>query len=201
MKHFVHLKESYRRCYCSVVFNHFSPYQEPGFGAWKQALDVLPASEVQVREAESTLEDARWMRWMQADCESTFIHSVEHNLLEIEQQLVLLAEIAGHPVGFSRALVGRTELDPIFIQLVAVVPPARRRGVGLELLSAAAGREPQRDIAMATLDDNVAARRLNERLADSISGEIQRVPIRRYRRSDLGFAEGEHHRAWVINRP
>jgi len=182
------------------VFNLHSPYEEPGFGVWKQELDALTGSEVLVREAAPSERDGRWMRWMQADCESVFIQSVEHNVSKITKQLVLVAEIEAHPVGFCRALVGRAESDPLFIQLVAVVPGARRRGVGLALLEAAASREPQRSIAMATLDDNVAARRLNERFAKSIGCEIQRVPLRRYRRTDLGFDGGEHHHPWVINR-
>ena len=182
------------------MFNPYSPYHEPGFGAWKQGLGALPSSEVVIREAEQTAQDGRWMRWMQADCESTNIQSVEYNVSKIERQLVLLAEIADYPVGFCCVLAGRTNSDPLFIQLVAVVPAARQRGVGLALLSAAAVRQPQRNIAMATLDDNVAARRLNERFAQSIRGNIQRVPVRRFRPSDLGFAQGEHHRPWMIDR-
>lgn len=180
------------------MFNPFSPYHEPGFGTWKQGIAALPSSEVWIREAEQTAQDGRWMRWVQADCESTYIQSVEYNVSKIQQQLVLLAEIADYPVGFCCALEGRTNSDPLFIQLVAVVPFARQRGVGLALLSAAAGRQPQRNIAMATLDDNVAARRLNERFAQSIGGNIQRVPVSRFRPSDLGFAPGEHHRPWMI---
>lgn len=182
------------------MFNLYSPYSEPGFGAWKQGLEALRPSEISIRKAKQTAQDGRWMRWMQADCESTNIHSVEDNLSKIGQQLVLLAEIADCPVGFCCVLAGRTDSDPLFIQLVAVVPSARRRGVGLALLSAAAERQPQRNIAMATLDDNIDAQRLNERFAQSIGGNIQRVPVSRFRPSDLGFARGERHRPWIINR-
>lgn len=182
------------------MFNPSSPYREPGFGAWKQGLEALPPSEVLIREAEQTAQDGRWMRWMQADCESTYIQSVEYNVSKIGQQLVLLAEIADYPVGFCCVLAGRTNSDPPFIQLVAVVPFVRRRGVGLALLRAAAGWQPQRNIAMATLDDNVAVRRLNERFAQSIGGNIQRVPVSRFRPSDLGFAPGERLRPWMIDR-
>jgi GNAT superfamily N-acetyltransferase len=182
------------------MFNPSSPYHEAGFGAWKQGLEALPPSEVLIREADQTAQDGRWMQWMQADCESTNIQSVEDNVSKIGQQLVLLAEIADHPVGFCCVLAGRTDSNPLFIQLVAVVPFARRRGVGLALLGAAAGWQPQRKLAMATLDDNVAARRLNERFAQSIGGSSQRVPVRRFRPSDLGFAPGEHHRPWMIDR-
>ncbi|WP_432245732.1 GNAT family N-acetyltransferase [Arthrobacter sp. G.S.26] len=182
------------------MFNPDSPYSEPGFGAWKQVLEALPLSEVLIREAEPTAQDGRWMRWMQADCESTNIHSVEDNVSKIGQQLVLLAEIVDYPVGFCCVLAGRTDSDPLFIQLVAVVPSARRRGVGLALLSSAADWQPERNIAMATLDDNVDARRLNERFAQSIGKNIRRVPVRRFRPSDLGLARGERHHPWLIDR-
>jgi GNAT superfamily N-acetyltransferase len=137
---------------------------------------------------------------MQADCGSTNIHSAEDNESKIGQQPVLLAEIADYPVGFCCVLADRPNSEPLFIQLVAVVPPARRRGVGLALLNAAARLQPQCNIAMATLGDNVAARRLNDRFAQSIGGNIQRVPASRFRPSDLGFARGERHRPWIIYR-
>ncbi|MDE8670783.1 GNAT family N-acetyltransferase [Pseudarthrobacter sp. H3Y2-7] len=182
------------------MFNPYSPYYEPGFGAWKQGLEALPPSEVLIRRAEQTAEDGRRMRWMQADCESTNIHSVEDNVSRIGQQLVLLAEIADYPVGFCCVFAGQADSDPLFIQLVAVVPSARRRGVGLGLLKAAVRWQPQRGIAMATLEDNAAARSLNERFAQAIGGRIQRVPVSRFRPSDLGFARGERHRVWMIER-
>jgi GNAT superfamily N-acetyltransferase len=183
------------------VFDFTLPCQEPGFGAWKEQLGALPLSHVTIRAAEPTVQDGRWIRWVQADCESTNIQTVEYNMSKIEQRVVLLAEIAEHPVGFCCALVGRTDSDPLFIQLVAVVPLARRRGAGLALLSAASEREPQRSIAMATLDDNNAARRLNEHFAKSMGANIRRVPVRQYRRTDLGFAQGERHRPWIIECP
>lgn len=141
------------------------------------------------------------MRWMKASCQSTNIRSVEENVSRIGQQFVLPAEIADHPVGFCCVLAARTNSDPLFIQLVTVVPFVRRRGLGTALLSAAAEWQPQRNIAMPTLDENVAARRLNERLAQSIAGNIQRIPTGRFRPSDLGYSPGERHRRWMINRP
>ncbi|WP_457967592.1 GNAT family N-acetyltransferase [Arthrobacter sp. D1-29] len=42
------------------------------------------------------------------------------------------------------------EPSPLLVQVVAVVPEAQRRGIGQQLLSAAAAVEPQRNIAMAT---------------------------------------------------
>jgi GNAT superfamily N-acetyltransferase len=183
------------------MYSPISPYREPGFDEWKEQLEALPHSEPMVRDAEPTVQDGRWMRWVQEDCESTNIQDVEYNTSKIEQQLVLVAEIAGHPVGYCIALVGATDTDPLFIQLVAVVPLARRRGTGIALLSAAAQREPRRSIAMATLSDNVAARGLNERFAKLIGASIRRVPTRRYRRADLGFAAGELHQPWMVERP
>lgn len=181
------------------MFNPLSsPYQEPGFDQWKQELEVLPPAEISVREAESTMQDGRWMRWIQAVCESTVIRSVEDNASKIGPYYVLLAEIADQPVGFCCVFAGRTDFDPLFIQLVAVVPEARKQGVGLALLLAAARLQPYRNIAMATLDENIAAQRLNQRLAQSIGGTIRRVPVKRFRRSDLGFAQGERHRPWLI---
>ncbi len=70
------------------MFNLDSPYAEPGFDAWKQGLEALPPSEVLFRNAEQTAQDGRWMRWMQADCESTNIHSAEDNASKIGQQHV-----------------------------------------------------------------------------------------------------------------
>ncbi|NHW49258.1 MULTISPECIES: GNAT family N-acetyltransferase [unclassified Paenarthrobacter] len=177
-----------------------SPYLEPGFVAWKQRLEASHTADFLIREAEQTEDDGRNMRWVQADCESTNIHSVESNIAKIGQQLVLLAEIADYPVGFCCVLAGRTSSDPLFIQQVTVVPLAQKRGIGLALLNAAAEWQPERNIAMATLDDNGAARRLNASFARSIGGRLQRVPLRRFRRSDLGFASGERHRPWMIDR-
>jgi len=141
------------------------------------------------------------MRWIQAECESTYIQSVEYNVSNIEQKLVLLARIGEQPVGFCLVFIGPKDSDPLFIQLVAVVPRARRRGVALALLNAAAAREPERNIALATLDDNVAALGLNAHFAESIGSNIRRVPVRMFRRSYLGFAKGESHRPWIIERP
>lgn len=183
------------------MLNFYSPYRETGFDAWKQKLELLQSSEVFIRQAEPKREDGQWIRWIQADCESTTIRSLEDNISTIRQQLVLLAEIDGCPVGFCRALVGRNDADPLFVQLIAVVPSARRQGAGIALLREASKRQPKRNIAMAVLDDNVNAQRLNECFAHSIGGELQRVNVRRYRRSDLGIAQGERHRPWLIERP
>lgn len=182
------------------LLDEYSPYKDPGFDEWKKRLDHLSDSGVQVRPAEPTAEDGRRMRWVQAACESLFIHDVGYNVSRIEKQTVLIAEVSGDPVGFCIALAGRAEDAPVFVQLVAVVPEARRRGAGVALLHAVASAEPQRDIVMATLDSNTAARALNEHFAASIGATIRRVPIRSFRRSEMGFAEGEKHRPWIITR-
>jgi GNAT superfamily N-acetyltransferase len=182
------------------VLGFTTPWEEPGFVAWKGRLRSLPRSGLSVRTAVPTPEDGRWLRWMQADCESLFIHSIDDNVSRIDRELVSIAEIDADPVGFCIALVGPTESDPLFLQQVAVVPLARRRGAGLALLKAVGERAPRRDIAMATLDENEAAHALNEKLAKSIGASIRRVPLRQYRRSQLGFAQGERHRPWLIER-
>lgn len=183
-----------------MVLSDFLPHTDSRFRAWAQRLGDLPSSGVQCREAEPSTSDGRWLRWIQADCESMYIHSIEDNVSKIEQQSVWLAEIADIPVGFCLALAGRSELDPVFVQLVAVVPLARRRGAGLALLRAVSEQYPQRNVVMATLDDNVAAHQLNRRFASSIGGALRRVPVRRYQRTDLGLAQGERHRPWIIDR-
>lgn len=184
-----------------MTFLHdHSPYAEPGFDEWRERLDSLPPSDVRIRPAEPVVEDGRWMRWVQAECESTTIQGVAFNVSAIEKKIVFLAEISDCTVGFCIALAGRTDRAPVFVQLVAIVPQARRRGAGFALLNAVASTEPQRDIVAATLDGNTAARALNERFAASLGASIRRVPIRSFRPSEMGFAPGENHRPWLIER-
>ena len=140
------------------------------------------------------------MRWVQAECESTTIQGVAFNVSTIEKKIVFLAEISDCTVGFCIALAGRTDSAPMFVQLVAIVPQARRRGAGFALLHAVASTEPHHDIVAATLDGNTAARALNERFAASLGASIRRVPIRSFRPSEMGFAPGENHRPWLIER-
>ncbi|MFS0712361.1 GNAT family N-acetyltransferase [Microbacterium sp. 2P01SA-2] len=182
------------------MWNECSPYQAPGYEDWQRRLASLPPTDVHTRVAEATAEDARWMWWIQADSESANIHDVASNTERIKQKVVVLAEIDGCPVGFCEAFRGSSPADPLFIQMVAVVPRARRRGAALALLHAAATAEPQRDIVGATLDENIAARSLNERFAESLDASIQRVPVRSFCRSDMGFGPGEEHRPWLIRR-
>ena len=119
----------------------------------------------------------------------------------IAEQVVLLAEIDGIHIGFCVSLRSSKDSDPLFIQVIGVAPEAQRRGVGLALLTAAAEREPQRDIALATQDSNTAARALNERFASSIDSSIRRVSLGTYRDRDLGILRGLGYRAWGIRRP
>lgn len=118
----------------------------------------------------------------------------------IAQQRVLTAEIDDVHVGFCVSRPGATVSDPLFVQIVAVVPQERRRGVGQALLAASAEREPSRDIALATQDSNVAARALNERFARSIGADLGRVRLGTYLDRDLGIRRGMGHRAWVVRR-
>lgn len=182
------------------MFNLYSPYSESGFVEWKQKLSILQESTISIRQAVPNEDDGRCMRWIQADCESTTIRSVEDNISRIRKQHVILAEFDGVPGGFCCMLPSRLDSDVLFIQLIAVVPSVRRQGAGMALLSAAADCHPERNLAMAVLDDNGGAQRLNERFAQLVSGNLKRVPLRRFRRSDLGFAEDERHRPWIIER-
>lgn len=174
--------------------------REPVFQDWKKRLASLPDSRVEVRAALPNVEDGKRMCWIQATCESLFIHNVGFNVSKVEKQIVLMADISGDPIGFCVALAGRTEIAPVFVQLVAVVPQARQRGAGLALVRAVARAEPHRDIVLAIQDENTASRALSQRVAVSLNSKIRRVPIRSYRRSELGIAEGEVHRAWLITR-
>lgn len=180
--------------------NPFSPYNDPAFVAWKAEVEALQVSEISVRRARQTEADGLSMRWLQMTCESSSIRSVEYDLARIREQFVLLAEIDGHTVGFCCALTGQTTTDPVFIQLVTVTPSLHGRGVGSALVGKVAQWQPQRDIAMAVLDTNIAAQRLNERLARSMNGKLQRVPRIRFRPKDLGIHSDEKHRYWLISR-
>ncbi|MDQ1175003.1 GNAT superfamily N-acetyltransferase [Microbacterium testaceum] len=183
-----------------MIPGFISPWEEPGFDEWQRKLEVLPPGEARVRDAHPTVQDAKWMRWMQADSESANIQDISSNIVSIQEKTVLIAEVRDCAVGFCQAVTGRSLHDPLFVQMVAVIPTAQRRGVGLALLKAAAASESSRDIVVATLDGNTAARAMNERLALSIGLPIGRVPIKSYRRSDMGIGPGEKHRPWRIQR-
>ena len=170
------------------------------FLAWKERLASLPLSGPVVRETMRTVGDGQSMQWIQAVDESAYINDVDGNISTMSEKTVMLAEVDGIPVGFSVSLLGRWDPQTLFVQRVLVAPLARRRGIGLALLTAAAEQHPGRDIAVAALDENDAVHKLNHRFAESIGASIRRVPVRTYARTDLGFAQQESHRPWVIER-
>jgi GNAT superfamily N-acetyltransferase len=179
----------------------FPPSRDPELVGWKKRLKTLSSSAFSIREATAVAQDGRRMQDLQGECSPISIQSVRENTATISEQLVLLAEIDRVHVGFCVSSPGFRDPDPMFIQIVAVAPDAQRRGVGLALLSAAAEREPRRDIVLATQDDNFAARSLNDQFAKSIGADIRRVNLKTYRKIDLGIPRGLGYRAWVIQRP
>ncbi|WP_419775730.1 GNAT family N-acetyltransferase [Microbacterium oxydans] len=141
------------------------------------------------------------MKNLQLVCPPITVRPVRDNLATIHRGDVLVAEIDHVYVGYCLSHLGRDASDPLFIQVVAVAPEARGRGVGQALLGSAAERAPLRDIALATRDDNVAARAMNERFAESLDASIRRVPLTTFRLRDLGISRGLGYRAWEIRRP
>lgn len=172
--------------------------RDAAFTAWEIQLAALAPVPAVIREATSTGQDGRRVRDLQVACEPISVKSVGENVTAIEERLILLAEIDAVHVGFCVAAAGPRPTDPLFVQVVGVAPPAQRRGIGLALLSAAAEREPRRDLALATQDDNVAARAMNDRFARSTGSIIERVSITTYRERDLGIQRGHGYRAWRI---
>lgn len=68
------------------------------------------------------------------------------------------------------------------------------------LLRAAVEREPRRNIALATEDDNEGAQALNKKFATSIGATMRKVKLGTYDDSDLGIRRGIGYRSWVIER-
>jgi ribosomal protein S18 acetylase RimI-like enzyme len=178
----------------------FNLGKDANFVRWANRLVTLSSSAVSIREATASAHDGRRMKDLQTLCSPISVRSVRGNASTIMERLVLLAEIDDVHVGFCISSPGLRDSDPMFIQVVAVAPDAQRRGAGLALLTAAAEREPRRDIALATQDDNVAARSLNEKFAKSIGASIRRVNLSNYRDFDLGIQRGLGYRAWAIRR-
>jgi GNAT superfamily N-acetyltransferase len=175
--------------------------RDPEFLSWVTRVQAMSSSAVSIREATAVPLDGRRMKDLQFVCSPISVQSVRENVSTIGERRVLIAEIGDVHVGFCVSSPGVEESDPLFLQVVAVAPPAQGRGVGLALLTAAAQREPRRDIALATQYDNVAARSLNEKLAKSIGARIRKVSLSNYRDSDFGIQRGLGYRAWVIQRP
>lgn len=174
---------------------------DPEFRRWATRVPAISSSAVLIREASAVPLNGRRMKDLQFVCSPISVRSVRENVSTIVERLVLMAEIDDIHVGFCVASPGVEDSDPLFLQVVAVAPDVQGRGVGLALLTAAAQREPRRDIVLATQDDNVAARSLNEKLAKSIGARIRKVSLRNYRDSDLGIQRGLGYRAWIIQRP
>jgi GNAT superfamily N-acetyltransferase len=173
---------------------------DPNFVKWTSQLTALSSSGVSIREATADAYDGRRMRDLQVVCSPISVQSVRNNASTIAECRVLLAEVDDVHIGFCVSALGLRNSDPLYIKVVAVAPDAQRRGAGMALLSAAAEQWPLRDIALATQNENAAARALIERFATSIGASIQRTRLDRYRDSDLGIQRGWGYRAWAIER-
>ena len=173
---------------------------DPELVSWRRRLTELESSVVAVRQALPDPRDARRVWDLQLDCPPISVSSLRHNASIAASSLVQIAEIDGIHVGFCVSLPGPKQSDPLFIQVIGVAPAAQRRGVAMELLAAAAGVEPHRDIALATQDGNVAARALIARFAQSTNSALDRVNLGTFRDRDLGIRRGMGYRVWRIRR-
>ncbi|MGF3054021.1 GNAT family N-acetyltransferase [Microbacterium sp. YY-03] len=171
------------------------------FLRWQDELSSLITPRVSIRTAVPTPEDARRMRDMQIVCEPITVLSLETNAHTINDRLALFAEIENVHVGFCVAFPGVKTSDPMFVQVVAVVPAAQRRGIGRELLAAAATTEPERDIVFATQESNLAAHAMSARFAGELGATLQRVNLGVYPDRYLGIQRGQGYRAWRVKRP
>lgn len=171
------------------------------FLRWQDEVSSLISTQVLIRSAVPTPEDATRMRDMQTVCEPITVLSLSTNAQTINDRLVLFAEIESVHVGFCVASPGTKTSDPMFVQVVAVVPAAQRRGIGRELLAAAAATEPERDIVFATQEGNLAAHAMNARFAIELGATLERVNLGVYPDRYLGIRRGQGYRAWRVKRP
>lgn len=162
---------------------------------------ALISSQVSIRSATPTPEDARRMWDMQLACEPITVLSLHTNAQTIRDRLVFFAEIEGVHVGFCVATPGAKASDPLFVQVVAVVPAVRRRGIGRKLLAAVASEEAERDIVFATQESNDAAQAMNARFANDFGATLERVNLGLYPDRYLGIRRGQGYRAWKVRRP
>ena len=176
------------------------PAFDSDLAAWLTSLEELSSSEFTIRQATADSEDARWMRYLQIACEPITVQSEPNNDETIAEQRVLFAMSRETPIGFCVSMTGTTELDPVFIQIVGVVGAARGRGIGTALMHAVADQTRRRTIAFATQDENLAARRMNERFAASIDAELRRVNLGTHKDEDLGIRRGLGYRSWTAER-
>lgn len=178
----------------------FSFARDPKFDAWQKKLKSLPLSEAFIREAKSDPKDGLRMSDLQNVCDRMPIFDAEKNASIIAERTVLLAEIDSVHVGYCISSPGPKDSDPLYIREVAVVLQARKRGIALDLLTKAAKKEPERNIVLATQDDNTEAQALNAKFAKLLGASIGRVKLGTYRDSDLGIKRGDGYRSWVIQR-
>lgn len=174
---------------------------DPAIQAWRDRLNVVSSMAPSIREAIPHGEDARRVWGLQLACEPIRPKPIDENVSMIETHTVLLAEAGGVHVGYCVAVADASRRDLLFLKVVAVVPELQHRGVGLALLAAAAEREPQRDIALATHQDNLGVLAMGSRFAESVGGVFRRVKLGTFRDRDLGFSRGEGYRVWLIERP
>lgn len=167
--------------------------------SWTGALSTLSDAPATVREAVPMPADARRMRDIQLACVPITPLALRDNAATISEHRVLISEIERVPVGFVLASIAE-EHSPLFVRVVAVVPEAQRRGIGLQLLSAAAALEPHRNIAVATQETNFAAHAMKNRFAASIGSSAHRVRLGVYPDKLLGIPRGEGYRAWELKR-
>lgn len=167
---------------------------------WHEAVRSLTSQQVSIRPAIPTPADARRMWDMQLDSEPITVLSVETNAQSIRDRSVLFAEIEGVHVGFCVATPGANTSDPLFVQVVAVVPAVQRRGIGRKLLAAAASKEGERDIVFATQESNSAAHAMNARFANELGATLERVNLGVHPDHYLGIRRGQGYRAWRIRR-
>lgn len=168
---------------------------------WQNEVTSLTSSKVSIRTAAPTPEDARRMWDMQLLCEPITVLSLHTNAQTINDRLVLFGEIEGVHVGFCIASPGTNASDPMFVQVVAVVPDVQGRGIGRELLATAAAAEPERDIVFATQESNLAAHAMNARFASELGATLERVNLGVFPDRHLGIQRGHGYRAWRVKRP
>lgn len=179
----------------------FPASRDQRFICWQEELRMLPSAPVSIRAAAPTPEDARQMWDMQLACEPITVLSLEENAQTIHHRLTFFAGIDGVHVGFCIAVPGAKASDPLFVQVVAVVPAAQRRGIGRKLLAAVASEDAERDIVFATQESNQAARAMNARFASELGATLERVNLGVYPDRYLGIQRGQGYRVWMVKRP
>lgn len=176
--------------------------RDPFHLAWRAALSRLRLdAHISIREAMPSGIDARRMKDMQIACEPLGPQTVARNLETLKQNLVVLfAEAEDTPVGFLSYCPPASKVDPLIVQVVGIVPEARRRRTGTALLEAACERYPGCDVAFATREENVSAHSLFRGFATQTQRSVRRVRRGVFRDGDLGIERGDGYRVWVLLR-